>query len=215
MTETTYPAWQENIRKAQIAQQILDEVAADKEREEQAKVGAEHGRNLARVLEVAFGIKVEPPLKNELILDGFIFVLKTEYSAYDNEPLFCEEVVKVKNGGDWTRFSFTLYVNAVRPDYMHYDEWDSWPRSEVFASSNGNIAQDWTYIRAKMAKALDSQKLWANNEVKAYEAHKEKLANGLIPPPQMARISIEDLFREIAKEAAREIVEGINDAVDY
>ena len=220
MTETTYPAWQENIRKAQIAQQILDEVAADKEREEQAKVGAEHGRNLARVLEVAFGIKVEPPLKNDLVLDGFRFWLKTERinSEWGNTPLFYElkESAPDENDGE---ISFTLYVNAIHPEDVELIERiDHWTTPHEFIVRRESIRQDWTYLRAQLAAALDDLRSVADFIIQTTSKRPTEdqsaslIAHGSKPSVEQL---LRDIFTEIAKEAAREVVEGINDAVDY
>lgn len=211
---TNTPVWQEAIRQAQITQQTLNEAAEEKKRAEKAKEDAEHGRNLARVLDVAFGIKVEPPLKNEVVLDGYMFWLKTNmhYSQYDRDPLFCEEVVKAKNMPDWTRFSFTMYVSILRPDDVLSDEWENWPRAQVFTATNDSVEQNWTKMRYHLANALDELRRDADREIESYKRQLRKSSIEMKSPPKP---TFEDVLRSLLHEMVKEAVEAQHADVDY
>lgn len=201
MSEQQYPAWQNAIRKAQKIQQEINASVEQDNKRRMTEKDAQHGRNLARVLDVAFGIKLdEMPVKNNVEVDGYDFWLKTHTSNYDDHsPVFFESNDDVKP----KLISFTLWVNKVRPDYEDFEEWESWPRSVDLSVRHEPVDDDWTPLRATLADVLDRLARDAEFEVTRF-LNRPKL----IETPKPKPLTLDDIIEQMVDKKFREMVDA-------
>jgi len=188
MTETNYPAWQKAIRDAQVTQAAFNATQEAEEQAIKAEIDARQGRDLAYVLDVAFGIHVDDPLTNSVEIDGFDFWLKRNSDEYSSTPSFSNS-----NGS----LTFTLRVNAVRPDSIQWD--DHWPDSLEFVCRHSlGERHDWTYLRASLANGLDELK---RNAAFAIEQKKFNEKRVKASPPESTEEQIAKLIKRLVFES--------------
>lgn len=217
MTKNTYPAWQETIRNAQVQQAEIDAEIDRLEAERKAADDAKEGRNLARALDVVFGIKVEPPKANKLILDGFEFWLGTgSFKEYEKAAIHSAHVARtavVNEAAPTVRYiSFGLHVARVKPEGV---DWEVWPLKYIEVSNRvipqvddilGDAAVDeqWRELRASLATRLDQ--LMSESERALQQIAAYKLDESLNPPKQ-ARITVETVLRSLIRDVVEAVLE--------
>lgn len=199
-----YPVWQTAIREALKTQQERNAEADATAANVQAFKDAQHGRDLARVLDVAFGIQLgTPPTQSRVELDGYSFWLKTETSSYDDHaPVFIEK----PENGETKWISFTLYVNKVRPEDMSYSDWERWPRSRDFSVQKAFQNHDWTYLRAELANAIDELKYEADREIERFREFQKSGMTSKTAKPEAP--TLEGLIRQIVRSELSKFEDG-------
>lgn len=188
MTETNYPAWQKAIREAQAEEVAYVEAQEALASATRAALSARYGQDLAHVLDVAFGIQVEAPPTNSMVIDGFEFWLKQRGDDIST-PVYSN-----RDGS----LTFTMNVNVVRPNFI--DREDDWPASESFICRQSlKENHDWTYLRACLANSLDELRNSANHAI----AQKKSAA---VSRPEKLKPTLEQLIKSYIAEAVAEAV---------
>lgn len=206
-----YPNWQSAIREAQVTQAEIEADIDRMEAERQMAKEAKEGQRLARVLDVAFGIKVDPPSKNDVILDGVRFWLAD--GSYNEWTMPVKSSTLPPDEPYTHLISFGLYVSPVKPADTDIDVED-WPieyvgvqgkatarpQTETLVSMN----EEWCEVRAELATKLDLLPAAAKRTLEQYAAYKLTQS---IKSQKKSQITIEGLIKSLVDKAVKDALE--------
>jgi len=206
MTQTTqaptteYPAWQQTIRAAVAAHELVMAELAEKEAEKLAEKEAELGRNLGRVLSF-FGIDVQP-LANCVILDGFEFrLVKRAGSVGSSIDYRMGSTRDVSEDHIW--FTLRIYKSLAGVD-DELLEWFSGLYDDITVQAKRLADADWSYEQVVMATILD--RITKDFEWQLENAKQRRIKPAAPPEPTPAEALLEALKAFISDELADKVV---------